>query len=126
MDNVIKQEVKKYETKKTLFKSYQIIWYLVYLIEVLIFLRIIFRLLGANPASDFVSTIYLFSQIFVLPFLNIFPSPNTSGFVLDAPAIIAAIIYPLGASIIMRLFQLIKPVSHEEVSAIEDTNIPTP
>lgn len=48
------------------------------IIEGIIGLRFIFKLLGANPASSFVSWIYSWSSPFVAPFNGIFGQDNTS------------------------------------------------
>lgn len=107
------------ESKKTLYKSYQVIWYVVYFIEVLLLLRFTFRLLGANPASAFVDFIYSLSAVFVAPFSNIFPSPADSAFVLDSPTLVAAIVYPLLAYLLTELLGLIKPVSNREAESVD-------
>jgi hypothetical protein len=46
-------------------------------IEILIGLRFVFRLIGANPATPFVQWIYDWSRPFVAPFAGIF-GQNTS------------------------------------------------
>lgn len=46
-------------------------------IEMLIGLRFVFRLLGANPESGFVNWIYEWSTPFVTPFSNIFGQDAT-------------------------------------------------
>jgi hypothetical protein len=47
-------------------------------IELLIGLRVVFRLLGANPASAFVSWVYDWSTPFVSPFAGIFGQNATT------------------------------------------------
>jgi hypothetical protein len=70
-------------------------------IEVVIGLRFIFELLGANPASQFVSFIYSWSTPFVAPFSGIFGQHATvinGAFVtsvFDWTALIALIVYGL-------------------------------
>lgn len=48
------------------------------IIEGIIGLRFLFKLLGANPNSGFVSWIYSWSSPFVAPFNGIFGQDNTS------------------------------------------------
>lgn len=115
-----------YQTKSVLFKIYQFIWYLVYVAEILLGIRILFRLFGANPLSPFVSFLYAISNIFVTPFRNIFPIPAQDGFVLDTPAFVAFLLYPLGAYLIIHLLQLAKPTSQEEVKSLDHTELPGP
>jgi len=46
------------------FTAGRIIYYILGIIEVLLTFRFIFKLLGANPNSGFVSLIYSISQVF--------------------------------------------------------------
>ncbi len=123
---VVQETPTTYKTKSTLFKMYQFIWYVVYLIEVLLGLRILFRLLGANPMSSFVSFLYTISGIFVAPFRLIFPTPAEGSFALDTAAIVALVMYPLGAYLLVHLLQLAKPTSATEVAQVDNTEIPQP
>jgi uncharacterized protein YggT (Ycf19 family) len=71
------------------------------LILLLLGLRIILLLFGANTSSGFVSFIYNASQPFVAPFRGIFPSQYLgSGFFIDTAAILAFIVYGLVLSLI--------------------------
>ncbi len=101
-------------TKKGIFKLYQIAWYVTTLIEALLAFRIIFRLLSANSASGFVSFVYGISYIFVNPFKSIFPSPTDGKFILDSPAIIAFMIYPVLTYLLVEFLQILKPIEHKE------------
>jgi hypothetical protein len=60
-------------------KIRQGIWYLVGALELLLALRFVLRLTGANPENTFASTIYNLSSPFVAPFSTLFVSPATSG-----------------------------------------------
>jgi hypothetical protein len=68
-------------------------------IEILIGLRIVFRLFGANPDNGFVSWIYTWSTPFVKPFAGIFgqnatiaPTGTVTTGVFDWTALIAFIV----------------------------------
>lgn len=66
------------------------------LIELIIGLRIILKLFGANPDTPFVAWINAVSDSLIYPFQGIFPSPVLSGgFVLEVSAIIALLVYAL-------------------------------
>lgn len=88
-----------------------IVYFLIGTAEALLGLRIVFRLLGANPGSGFVSWVYSFSQPLVSPFAGILnqPAPTTLGqgavasSVIDWPAIIALIIIGVIGAIIGRI-----------------------
>jgi uncharacterized protein YggT (Ycf19 family) len=102
--------------KESIFRTYQVIWYILGVIQVLLGLRFLMRLLAANPANPFVSFIYTLSGIFVAPFQTIFPTPGGGGSVLEISTLFAMIIYWLLAVGLIKVMQLGKPVSREEVA----------
>ena len=58
-------------------ESSQTINYIIYfflgIIEILLAFRFVLKITGANPSTSFVDFIYAFSQIFIAPFIGIFP-----------------------------------------------------
>lgn len=84
-------------------------------IELLIGLRILLRLLGANPSSDFVRLIYDWSTPFVAPFAGIFGQESTvvseagvvTASVFDWTAVIALIVYGLVIALLSNVFRRI-------------------
>jgi hypothetical protein len=73
-------------------KTNQVIFAFIGIIDLLLVLRIIFLLLGANQVGV-VSFLLSFTQLFVAPFLGIFPSPSAGASYLDVASIVAIIIY---------------------------------
>ncbi|HYK08056.1 MAG TPA: hypothetical protein VEW42_00990 [Candidatus Eisenbacteria bacterium] len=104
-----------YEKKKVIFKSYQIIWYVVGLLEILLGFRFVLRVVGANPYSIFASFIYNLSYPFVFPFQGILATPYSGGNVVEWFTLIAMVVYLVLAYILIEFLQLIKPVSQDEV-----------
>jgi hypothetical protein len=90
----------------------RIVYYILGILEVLFAFRLVFKLLGANPQSPFVSFIYTVSQVFISPFTNIFRSAVTKGIettsVLEPTTIIAMIVYALIAWGIAKLIVINK------------------
>ncbi|NLK68850.1 MAG: YggT family protein [Clostridiaceae bacterium] len=88
-------------------KAKNVIYYILGLLEVLLGLRFLFMLLGANPRSGFTSFIYAITGIFIAPFSGIFSPFSTTGLasrsVLDPATLIAMAIYALIAWGIVRL-----------------------
>lgn len=86
------------------------IYYILGVIEVLFAFRLVFKLLGANPGSMFVSFIYTVSQAFMAPFSGIFRPSVTGGIetqsVLEPATIIAMIVYALIAWGITRMIDI--------------------
>jgi hypothetical protein len=72
--------------------------------------RLIFKLLGANPSSAFVSFIYALTGLFLNPFRGIFPSAVGEGItthsVLEPSVIIGMIVYALIAYGIVVLIDM--------------------
>lgn len=86
-----------------------ILYAVVGFVEVLIGLRFLFRLTGANPASGFVDWIYDWSTPLITPFAGIFGQEATvtgpgvvTQSVFDWTALIALIVYALIAAVVMR------------------------
>lgn len=104
-----------FHTKKTIFRSYQIIWYIVGFIEFLLLFRVLLKLFGANPVSGFTSLIYGLSYPLAAPFINVFGVPRTGGYVFETGTVLGMIVYFLLGFGIERLLQMIKPVNPEEV-----------
>jgi uncharacterized protein YggT (Ycf19 family) len=110
------QYTEKYTEKKAIFRTYQVVWYVLGFIEVLLAFRFFFRLFGASTASGFVSMIYAITYPLIAPFRGIFPTPGISQSALEFYTIIAGIVYALLAYGLVKLLQLVKPTNPEEVS----------
>lgn len=111
---------KVFETKKTIFRTYQIIWYILSVIETVLVFRFALKALGSNPFSGFVSLIYAISDPLALPFQGIVRNTISNTSVFEWSSIIAMAVYLAVASGIVYLFQIIKPVTPEEVNETVD------
>lgn len=90
----------------------KIVYYILGILETILAFRLVFKLLGANPGSGFVSFIYDISGGFLAPFSGIFKSAVTNGLetkaVLEPSTIIAMIVYALIAYGIVKLIIIIQ------------------
>ncbi len=112
---------KVFEKKKVIFRSYQIIWYILGIIEILLIFRFLLKMIGANPFSGFTNLIYTLSNPLALPFTGVV-GPMVSGVsVFEWSTVIAGIVYLLLAYGIVQLFQFIKPVTPSEVEKEVDS-----
>ncbi len=84
----------------------QIIYYVLDVVEIILALRLIFRLFIANPGNPFVTFIYALTAPLVAPFRGIFYNTNSVGVYFEWATVIAMIIYALIAYIIVRLIEL--------------------
>ena len=111
---------KTYEKKKFIFKTYQIVWYILGLVEIMLGFRIALLALGANPNSGFASTIYMLTNPLALPFRGIFNTASAGESIFEWSTIVAALVYALVAYGIVYLIQLVKPVTPTEVNKTID------
>lgn len=74
-----------------------VIYFILGVLEVILLLRFIFRLLGANEGNGFVMFLYNLSYVFVAPFEGIFTDPHVGRVVFEITTLIAMLIYALVA-----------------------------
>jgi len=111
----VESPAEKYESKKVIFRFYQVVWYILGVIEVFIFFRIILKAFGANPLSWFTYFIYTVSDVFVGPFVGMFRNVVEGESVFELAAFIGGFVYVVLAYGIVELMQIIKPTSPREV-----------
>lgn len=99
-----------YKFQENNLKFRKIVWFIFGILEVLLAFRLIFKLLGANPKSSFVSTIYNISGAFLAPFSGIFRAAVNQGIevksVLEPQTMIAMIVYGLVAYGFVQLIKI--------------------
>lgn len=97
----------------------RIVYYILGVLEALFAFRLVFKLLGANPGSAFVSLIYTISGAFLAPFSGIFRSAVNKGIetvsVLEPTTIIAMIVYALIAYGVVRLIEIYETRKDREI-----------
>lgn len=119
------------EQRVTTFKITQMIWLLLGLLEALIALRVLFKLIGVNPANTFASFLYGVTNIFVAPFASLTGAPSAGGMVLEISSIIAMIVYLLIAWGVERIVYVVLyrprgPVSRRQTIIAEHTPVQAP
>ncbi len=85
----------------------RVVYFLLGVLEVILVLRFLFKLLGANAGNSFVVFLYNLSYIFAAPFSGIFNNPNIGNNVFEVTTIIAMIVYALIAWGLVSLGRLI-------------------
>jgi uncharacterized protein YggT (Ycf19 family) len=88
-------------------RAKQVIYFIFGVINVLLLMRFVLLLLGANEASPFVNLIYGLSRPFVLPFRGIFAEPALGASVFEWAALVGIVVYSLVAYGLARLVELI-------------------
>lgn len=86
----------------------QVIYFLTAALGVLLLLRVVLRLFGANPNNEFAQTIYNLSSLFVGAFDNLFGTPALGkSQVFDINALVAIVAYAIVAWLVGRFIWLI-------------------
>ncbi len=107
---------KAYGTKKAIFRLYQVIWYILGVVEIILASRILLKLIGANLNSGFTSLIYSISAPFASPFRGVLGTTVNETNVIEWSTIIAMAVYAVVAFGLVKLVQLIKPTTEQEVN----------
>ncbi len=89
------------------FKATQLIWFLLGVLEILFALRILLKLIAANPSSPVAYYIYAITGFFLAPFAGLTPTPHAGAAVLEISTLFAMVIYALIAWAIERIIWLI-------------------
>lgn len=86
------------------FLAERIIFSVLWFINGLLLLRVLFHLLGANTDAPFIIWLYDISSIFVAPFTGVLPSPEFGEkSALDSASLVAMFIYFVAAIAIVKL-----------------------
>lgn len=86
----------------------RVIYFCFAVIQIALGLRVLLKLIAANPLSGFTRFIYGFTAPFVAPFSNIVATPTAAnGATLDVSSLLAILIYLLISWLIVRLLLLL-------------------
>jgi uncharacterized protein YggT (Ycf19 family) len=89
------------------FKATQLVWLLLGILEGLLALRVLLKLIAANPGSPIAVFIYTVTGLFLGPFRGLTPTPAVGGMVLEISTLFAMLIYGLIGWAVERLIWLI-------------------
>ena len=95
------------EQHRALITLSQLLWLAFGVLEGVIGLRILLKLMAANPANSFAHLIYAVTQPFLWPFTGLTVTPSANGVVLEINSIIALFVYALLSVLIQRLVGII-------------------
>ncbi len=105
-----------YETKKTIIRGKQILWYIWLVIEMILLIRFLLKLFGANPANFFSILIDIISAPFIIIFNTLFTPiiAPIGSIVIEWSTLFAMFVYVIVALLVSRLFRLGKPIDPKE------------
>jgi len=101
---------------KPIYHGTQIVWYILGIIEVLLALRFVLKLLGANTYATFTDIIYSLSGLFVAPFVSVFRTSYPVGTAFEWTTLLAMFIYYLIAFGVIKLLLMGQDVSTVEAA----------
>jgi hypothetical protein len=81
------------EQRLRLIRISQLVWLCIAVIEAVVGMRVLLKLIGANPNNDFARFVYNLAAVFLAPFFGLTGSPASNGIVLEVPALIAMLVY---------------------------------
>lgn|SRR5574341_1985591 len=84
-----------------------LLWLMFGALEGLLALRLILKLLAANPANPFASLVYTLSDIFVWPFIGLTITPAAGGIVVEIHTIIAMVVYAMIGWLVISVVRLL-------------------
>lgn len=99
------------QRSRAVLQARQIIYFILGIIEAILGFRFLFKILGANPQSSFVSFIYDISDVLVAPFFNIFRTVVREGIevvsIFEPATIVAMLVYAFIVWGIVRLIEIL-------------------
>jgi len=96
------------------FRSLQIVWYILGVIEILLALRFVLKFIGANVSAGFTQFIYVISSPLAGSFMNVVNPSQVGRSIFDWSILLAMIIYALIAWGAIKLLVMSKPASDQE------------
>jgi hypothetical protein len=87
-------------------RATQIVYLILTIIEALLAIRLILRLLGANPVNAFVNLIYNLTYPLIVPFVGIFALPSLGAASFEIATLIAMGVYAIVAYIIVAIIRI--------------------
>ena len=109
------------ERRLNLARGVQFIWLATGLLEALIGLRIILKLIAANPNTPFARFLYSLTDLFLWPFFGLTVTPaSQSGVILEISSFIAMVVYGVAAWALVKILYLVfTPSSMRTVSVYD-------
>jgi hypothetical protein len=88
-------------------KITRFVWWATGVLEGLIGLRVLLRMMAANPGNPFASFIYALTDLFLWPFRTLVANPASDGIVLEVSSVIAMMVYLVFAWVVVELLWLL-------------------
>ena len=107
--SVERQTVSKKVQTPGVVVAQRVVWFIVGLISIVIALRFVLLLLGANQSAGFTDFVYSLSSVFVAPFVGILGQPTYGTSVFEISSLLAIAVYCLIGWGIAKLLTIGRP-----------------
>lgn len=109
------------ERRSLLRRIIQGVWLLVGVLEGLLAIRLLLKLVAANPAVPFAALVYGFTDLFLVAFKGLTVTPTANGMVLEIFTLIAMLVYALVGWVVTELVWLVlRPSRRRTVTTYEE------
>jgi uncharacterized protein YggT (Ycf19 family) len=88
-------------------RASQLVYLFFGVVDGLLLIRLVLKLLAANPHSPFASWVYGFTDFFMAPFRNLLPAIGNEQSVLETSVVIAILVYALLGWALERLVTVV-------------------
>jgi uncharacterized membrane protein len=94
------------ERRMNLFQLTRIIWTILGVLEIMLALRFVLKLIGANPNSGFAQFMYGITGLFMAPFTGLISSWSNGETILEVTVLIAMLVYALFFWVVVRVIPI--------------------
>lgn len=91
--------------------AYDMIYYVLWIIELTLFLRFALRLLGANADNQIVAFLYSISLVLIGPFNGMFGTSAVGNMVLEPSVLIAMVFYAIIGYVLVAFVKMVSRVN---------------
>ena len=95
------------ERRMNVFQVTRLIWSILALLEIMLGLRFMLKLIGANAASGFGGFVYGTTSLFVKPFANLVSTWTSGASILEVNTLVAMAVYALVFWAIVRVLSMV-------------------
>jgi len=88
-------------------RTVEVIYLVFGIINGLLLIRMVLKLLGANPLAGFTTFVYGITDVFLAPFRNLLPTVGNNQSQLEMSVVVAILVYALIAWVIARIVTII-------------------
>lgn len=97
--------------------AYDIIYYVLWIIEIILFLRFALKMLGANPTNEIVAFMYSISLVLIGPFDGMFGASAVGNMTLEPSVLIAMVFYAIAGYALVSIVKIISQ-THNNTSYV--------